>query len=188
MGSAGRALSIISLPNLILILQMAGTADVITHMERFPEVRYSVLVPNLKGLDNLVGTVAKSSSTASSAEEVAVFTAASEAFCQANTNCSIAGSIERARQVTEAALKNGFRVRGYIGAVITCPYSGKADYGKVRDIAKELIEMGCYEVSLADTTGMGNPNSVAEMIKTVLSAVPANKLAVSLKSVHNSVC
>jgi len=157
--------------------QMAETADVITRMDHPPDVRYSVLVPNLKGLNNLVETVAKSSSTVSSAEEVAVFTAASEAFSHANTNCSIAESIERARQVTEAALQKGFKVRGYIGTVIECPYSGKADYGKVRDIAKELVEMGCYEVSLADTTGMGNPHSVAEMIRTVLLAVPADKLA-----------
>jgi len=140
-------------------------------------VRYSVLTPNLKGLEILSGTLTHSSSAASSIKDVAVFTAASEAFSHANTNCSIAESLERARQVTEAALDRGFRVRGYIGVVISCPYSGKSDYSKVRDIAKELIDMGCYEVSLADTTGTGTPHSVAEMIQTVISAVPADKLA-----------
>jgi hydroxymethylglutaryl-CoA lyase len=163
---------------------MAETADVITQMDHLPDVRYSVLAPNLKGLENLSGTLANSSSAASSIKEVAVLTAASEAFSHANTGCSIAESLERARQITEAALDRGFRVRGYIGVTISCPYSGKADYSKVRDIAKELIAMGCYEVSLADTTGTGNPHSVAEMIQTVISAVPANKLAVSVNYIH----
>lgn len=157
---------------------MAGTASVIAHMNHFPDVRYCFLVPNLKGLRNLVRTIDESTLTASMVE-VAFFTAASEAFCHKNTNCSIAESIERARQVTEAALEKGFRVRGYVGTAITCPYSGKTDYRQVRDMAKELIKVGCHEVCLADTTGMGNPHSIEEMIQTVLSAVPANKLAVS---------
>jgi hydroxymethylglutaryl-CoA lyase len=158
---------------------MAGTAEVITQMERLPGVHYPVLVPNLKGLENLFGVLASSPTSPPPTDEVAVFTAATEGFCQANTNCSIAESLERTRKVTQAALDKGLRVRGYISVVITCPYSGNADYTKVREITKELIDMGCYEVSLGDTTGMGNPHSVAQMLDTVISAVPASKLAVS---------
>lgn len=161
---------------------MAGTAEVITQMERLPGVQYPVLVPNLKGLESLLALLSEhSSSSPPPTDEVAIFTAASEGFAQANTNCSIAESLDRLRKVTMLALDKGLRVRGYISVVITCPYSGKTDYGKVRDITKELLDMGCYEVSLGDTTGTGNPHSVSEMLETVLSAVPANKLAVSFR-------
>jgi len=164
--------------------QMAGTAEVIRDMERLPDARYSVLVPNLKGLENLFTVLSEYSSSPSSSSappptnEIAVIVAATEAFSQANTNCSIAESLDRTRKVTQAALEKGLRVRGYVAVVITCPYSGKVDYAKVRDIAKELLEMGCYEVSLGDTTGTGNPHTVSEMLETVMTANSVDKLAV----------
>lgn len=159
---------------------MAGTAEVITQMERLPGVRYPVLVPNVKGLENLLALLSEHpASSPPPTDEIAIFASATEAFSQANTNCSIAESLDRLRQVTSSALDKGLRVRGYVSVVMTCPYSGKADYGKVRDITKELLEMGCYEVSLGDTTGTGNPHTVSEMLETVLSAAPAGKLAVS---------
>ena len=163
---------------------MAGTAEVISRMERTPAARYPVLVPNLKGFNNLLEVLSQHASSSYSTppptNEIAIFTAATEAFAQANTNCSIADSLERLRTVSQAALDKGMRVRGYISVVITCPYSGKADYTKVRDITKELLDMGCYEVSLGDTTGTGNPHSISEMLETVTSTVPVEKLAVSL--------
>jgi hydroxymethylglutaryl-CoA lyase len=164
---------------------MAGTAEVITTMERLSTVHYPVLVPNLKGLEDLFELLSshESSSPLSSipvpTDEIAIFSAASEAFSKANTNCSIAESLRRLELVAKAAQDKGLRVRGYVSVVMTCPYTGKADYTKVRDITKELLDMGCYEVSLGDTTGTGNPHTITEMLETVMSAVPAEKLGVS---------
>jgi len=161
---------------------MAGTPEVITQVERLPGVRYPVLVPNVKGLENLLAVLLEhSSSSPPPTDEVAVFIAATEGFSKANTNCTIAESLERTNQVVRLALENGLRVRGYLSVVIACPYSGPADYRKVRDLTKELLDMGCYEVSLGDTTGVGNPHSISEMLNTVMSTNPVEKLAVSHK-------
>lgn len=168
--------------------QMAGTAEVITRMEKLPGVHYPVLVPNMKGLDNLLellSTTTSQSVDSSSAptstipptDEIAIFTAATDAFCLGNTNCTIEESLKRLAPVTQKARDKGLRVRGYVSVVITCPYSGKVDYRRVRDVAKELLEMGCYEVSLGDTTGTGNPTSVGDMLDAVVGVVPVEKLA-----------
>ncbi|KAI9438248.1 hypothetical protein H4582DRAFT_1953877 [Lactarius indigo] len=137
---------------------MAGTAEIVTSMEKLPGVTYQVLVPNEKGLENVVSFLAAHPSKPP-IDEIAVFTAATDAL-RANTNVTVAESLKRIAHVVRGALDKGIRVRGYVSVVIACPYSGKADYDKVRDMTKELLDMGCYEVSLGDTTGMGNPTSV----------------------------
>ncbi|KAJ8700888.1 Zuotin [Pleurotus ostreatus] len=151
--------------------QMAGTAEVLSGIQQREGNHYPVLVPNQKGLDNLL-------SLPRLTDEIAIFTAATDAFTKANLNTTTAESLVRLRPVTEQAIKNGLRVRGYVSVVIACPYSGKTDYGKVREVAKELLNMGCYEVSLGDTVGMGTPDEVAEMIEEVKKSVPVEKLAV----------
>ena len=162
---------------------MAGTPEVITQVERLPGVRYPVLVPNAKGLENFLAVLSEHSSSSSppQTDEVTVFIAATDAFSKANTNCTVAESLERTNQVVRLALKKGLRVRGYLSVVIACPYSGPVEFRKVRDLTKELLDMGCYEVSLGDTTGVGNPHSISEMLNTVMSTNPIDKLAVSRK-------
>jgi hydroxymethylglutaryl-CoA lyase len=167
---------------------MAGTADVISQMERLPGVHYPVLVPNQKGLDNLLNLLSTYRPALSNSQpqpppptdEIAIFTAATDAFTQANTNTTIAASLERLAPVARAALDKGLRVRGYVSVVITCPYSGQVDYKKVREVAEALIGMGCYEVSLGDTVGTGTPAAVSEMLEEVKKGVPVEKLAVSV--------
>lgn len=162
---------------------MAGTSEVITQIEHLPGVRYPVLVPNIKGLENLLSVLSEHPSSLSPppTDEVAVFISATDAFSKANTNCTVTESLERTSQVVRLALEKGLRVRGYLSVVIACPYSGPVDYRKVRDLTKQLLDMGCYEVSLGDTTGVGNPHSVSEMLAAVMSTNPVERLAVSRK-------
>lgn len=162
---------------------MAGTPEVMTQIERLPGVRYPVLVPNIKGLENLLAVLSEHSASSSPppTDEVAVFIASTDAFSKANTNCTVAESLERTSQVVRLALEKGLRVRGYLSVVIACPYSGPVEYRRVRDLTKELLDMGCYEVSLGDTTGVGNPHSISEMLDTVVSTNSVEKLAVSHK-------
>jgi hydroxymethylglutaryl-CoA lyase len=150
-------------------------------MERLPGAHYPVLVPNQKGLDNLLSLLSSQTSPSPPlTDEIAIFTAATDAFTQANLNTTTAISLSRLAPVAHTALSRGLRVRGYVSVVIACPYTGQVDYKRVRDVAKELIDMGCYEVSLGDTVGMGTPATVSEMIEEVKKAVPVEKLAVSL--------
>jgi hydroxymethylglutaryl-CoA lyase len=158
---------------------MGGTAEVISKLERLPSVHYAVLVPNQKGLDNLFTLLSSSPATPPLSDEISIFTAATDAFCRANTNTTIAESLARLEPVARAALDKGLRVRGYVSVVIACPYSGKVDFERVRDVAKALADMGCYEVSLGDTVGQGTPETVSEMIDVVKKSVPVNRLAVS---------
>jgi hydroxymethylglutaryl-CoA lyase len=158
---------------------MGGTAEVLSKMERLPTVHYTVLVPNQKGFDNLSTLLSSTPVTPPLSDEIAIFTAATDAFCRANTNTTIAESLVRLEPVARAALDKGLRVRGYVSVVIACPYSGKVDFGRVRDVAKALIDMGCYEVSLGDTVGQGTPDTVSEMLDEVKKNVAVEKLAVS---------
>ncbi|KAH8112373.1 aldolase [Phellopilus nigrolimitatus] len=158
--------------------QMAGTADVLTRMERRPGVRYPVLVPNSRGLDDLLALLAAADASAPPpTDEIAVFVAATDAFSRANLNCSVAESLARLAPVAEQAARAGLRVRGYVSAVISCPYSGRTDYGRVRAVSRALREMGCYEVSLGDTNGSGTPGSVLDVLDAVAGAVPVGNLA-----------
>ncbi|KAJ2925318.1 hypothetical protein H1R20_g11773, partial [Candolleomyces eurysporus] len=156
---------------------MGGTADVLKGIDRQKDVHYSVLVPNKRGLDDLLALLDNNPSDIPLTDEVSVFTAATDGFNKANLNCTVKESLENLALVTRTALDRGLRVRGYVSVVIVCPYSGKVDYKRVREVAKELIDMGCYEVSLGDTVGQGKPHQIGEMLEEVKKAVPAEKLA-----------
>ena len=148
--------------------QMGDNAEVMARIARRPGVAYPVLTPNLKGFE---------AALAAGAEEVAVFGAASESFSQKNINCSIAESLERFRPVTEAARAAGVKVRGYVSCVAGCPYEGPVAPEKVAEVAATLVEMGCYEVSLGDTIGSGNPANISRMLEAVIKRVPVERLA-----------
>ena len=148
--------------------QMAATDEVMARMKRRPGVSYPALTPNMKGYEG---------ARAAKADTVAVFGAASETFSQKNINCSIAESLERFREVIDAAKRDGARVRGYVSCVLGCPYEGKVAVGEVVRVSKALYEMGCYEISLGDTIGVGTPRETATMIKAVASEVPLAALA-----------
>ena len=149
--------------------QMAGSDEVLRDVRRRPGVRYPVLVPNLKGLE---------AALAAGADEIAVFGAASETFSQRNINCSIAESLERFRPVAETALAKGVQVRGYVSCVLGCPYEGDIQPGAVARVARELHAMGCFEISLGDTIGVGTPRKTAAMLAAVMAELPVAALAI----------
>lgn len=148
--------------------QMADTAEVMAGINRREGVCYSVLVPNIQGL--------KAAQDAN-ADEIAVFAAASETFSQKNVNASIAGSLDRFRPVLDAAGKSGIPVRGYVSCVLGCPYEGEVEPGQVTRVAGELLSMGCREISLGDTIGIGTPARAQSLVDAVSEVVPAEKLA-----------
>jgi hydroxymethylglutaryl-CoA lyase len=150
------------------IPQMADHTEVLERIRRKPGVSYPVLTPNLKGFE---------AARAAGAAEVAVFAAASEAFSRRNINCSIAESLERFRPVTEAARDAGIKVRGYVSCVLGCPYEGEVAPQKVAEVAGALHELGCYEVSLGDTIGVGTPRKTQAMIEACARRVPIARLA-----------
>ena len=149
--------------------QLADAADVFSAIERKPGVSYPVLVPNLKGYER---------ARAVGAREVAVFTAASEAFNLKNINAGIDASIERFRPVLEQARADGVRVRGYVSTVLGCPYQGEVPLADVVRVASRLHALGCYEISLGDTIGVGTPHKARAMLKAVAAEVPLPALAV----------
>ena len=149
--------------------KMADTAAVLAGIRRRDGVSYPVLVPNMKGLE---------AALAAGAREIAIFGAASESFSQKNINCSIAESLERFAPVCEAALGQGLRVRGYISCVLGCPYEGAVAPAAVAAVAGRLAELGCYEISLGDTIGVGTPLAAQTMVDTVAQRVPRDSLAV----------
>ena len=148
--------------------QMRDAFEVLSGIERRRGVTYSVLTPNLKGFERAleVGTT-----------EVAVFGSASEAFSQKNINCSISESVERFRPVLAAAQKNRIRVRGYISCVLGCPYQGEVPVDMVVNLAAQMSEMGCGEISLGDTIGIGTPMQAKNMMESVAEKVPLSNLA-----------
>ena len=148
--------------------QMKDAFEVLSGIERRPGVTYPVLTPNLKGFERALEA---------GVTEVAVFGAASEAFSQKNINCSISESVERFRPVLEAAQKNSVRVRGYISCVLGCPYQGEVPLENVVNLAENMSEMGCYEISLGDTIGIGTPLQAKKMVETVAEKVPVSNLA-----------
>lgn len=149
--------------------QLADARDVIGSVKNLDTARLPVLVPNLKGFEAAVRAGAK---------EIAVFASASEAFSKSNINCTIKESLARYRDVTHAAAKLNIPVRGYVSCVIGCPVEGIIPPSKVANVAKELHDMGCCEISLGDTIGIGTPGTVIPMLVAVMSAVPVEKLAV----------
>src|SRR5258708_30479540 len=148
--------------------QMANTDQVMARIRRKSGVGYPVLVPNKQGMNGAIEA---------KCEEIAIFTAASEAFSRKNTNCSIDESFERFPPVMEAAQKHGMKVRGYVSIVIACPYDGKVAPAKVAEVSERLFRMGCYDGSLGDTSGGGTPAECVAMIDAVAEKVPREKLA-----------
>lgn len=151
--------------------QMADHAELLATLMRDADAaapRYPVLVPNLKGLDEAL---------AAGAREIAVFTAASESFCRKNINCSIQESLERFAPVIERARAAGVAVRGYVSCVVGCPYEGAIAPQAVARVAKALWELGCREISLGDTIGVGTPDTIERMLAAVASEVPMDRLA-----------
>lgn len=149
--------------------QMAGTEKVLAGLRMRDGVSYPVLVPNMRGFE---------AGLAAGAREIAVFASASETFSQRNINCSIAESIERLRPVVEAARAHHIRARGYVSCVLGCPYEGAVAISAVMRVAGALLEMGCYEMSLGDTIGVGTPIQTRRMIAAVAGEVPLAQLAV----------
>lgn len=149
--------------------QMAGSDQVLQAIQRRIGTTYSALTPNLQGLE---------AALEAGADEVAVFGAASETFTQKNVNCSIAESLHRFEPVLERALEAGIRVRGYVSTVLGCPYEGQIPVTKVVEVSNQLFQMGCYEISLGDTTGVGTPLRARAMLEAVAAVVPLPRLAV----------
>jgi len=149
--------------------QLADAADVYTAISKTPGVRYPVLVPNLQGYER---------ARAVGVAEIAVFSAASEAFNRKNINASIDESIERFMPVLERAKADGVAVRGYVSTVLGCPYQGDVPLADVVRVAKRLHALGCYEVSLGDTIGIGTPAKARAMLAAVAEQVPMSALAV----------
>ena len=149
--------------------QMADAAEVLAGIERMAGIAYPVLVPNEQGYAR---------AREAGADEVAVFTAASEAFNLRNTNASIAQSLERFAPVLERARADGVRVRGYVSTVLGCPYQGEVPLADVVRVARSLHAMGCYEISLGDTIGVGTPAKARAMLQAVAGEVPMAALAI----------
>lgn len=155
--------------------QMAGSDAVFEQVRRKDDVTYAALTPNMQGYERAMDV---------NASEVAIFAAASEAFSQKNINCSIQESLSRFKPIVAAAKANNIPVRGYVSCVVGCPYEGAVAPEKVAAVARQLFDMGCYEISLGDTIGTGNPASVVAMLQAVIKEVPVEKLAVHLHDTY----
>ena len=149
--------------------QLSDADDVFATIDKRDGVEYPVLVPNMIGMERAINAGAK---------EVSVFTAASEEFNQRNISCSIKESIQRFQPVMEAAEKHGIKVRGYISCVLGCPYEGEINPFQVAAVARDLSDLGCYEVSLGDTIGVGTPLKALRMLAATAHEVPMKRLAV----------
>uniref|UniRef100_A0A670I4W2 hydroxymethylglutaryl-CoA lyase n=2 Tax=Podarcis muralis TaxID=64176 RepID=A0A670I4W2_PODMU len=149
--------------------QMADHTEVMRGIECYPGVRYPVLTPNLQGFHSAI---------AAGATEVSVFGAASESFSKMNINCSINESMERFEDVVKSARKMDIPVRGYVSCALGCPYEGNIEPAKVAEVSKRLYSMGCYEISLGDTIGVGTPGSMKRMLESVMMELPVAAIAV----------
>lgn len=153
------------------IPQMVGSSDVVRSVNKmFPKskVSFPVLVPNERGMHDAIAVGVK---------EVAIFAAASESFSKANINCTIEESFERFKPVIALAKKHKIKVRGYLSTCFYCPFEGKIKPQKVASLAKKLIQMGCYEVSIGDTIGAANPKEVKTLIQLLKRSIPVKKIA-----------
>ncbi len=154
--------------------QMADTSAVLAGLDRKPGVRFPVLVPNMKGFEAALAAGLGGAGL----DEIAIFGAASESFSRRNINCSIAESLKRFAPVCAAAAERGIRVRGYVSCVLGCPYEGAVAPEAVTDVARRLMALGCYEISLGDTIGVGTPGRARALVEAVAKAVPRDRLAV----------
>src|SRR6266480_858439 len=153
------------------IPQLSDASAVMSGLERLPTTEFSVLVPNLKGMERALETGVRS---------IAVFTAASESFTRHNINATIAESLANFRPVVALARQEGVTVRGYISTVFGCPYEGRVEAQQVLNVAQALLEIGVQELSLGDTIGVATPNQVVDVISLLLNdgAIPVGQLAV----------
>jgi len=148
--------------------QMGDNTAVLQGIRRHPDTIYAALTPNLQGFDGAIEA---------GATEVAIFAAASESFSRKNINCSISESLKRFEPIVSAASALEIRVRGYVSCVVGCPYEGDIASGQAASVARTLYDMGCYEVSLGDTIGVGNPASIARLIEACARKIPIEHLA-----------
>lgn len=148
--------------------QMADAEAICAGLVRRPGVSYAALAPNVQGLERAL---------ACGVQEVGLFTAASEAFSRHNTRCTIEESLQRAAAIAALARAAGVRLRGYVSCVLGCPYEGATDPGRVAELAAALRDLGCYEISLGDTIGVGTPGKARALVQRVAQAVPADRLA-----------
>lgn len=155
--------------------QMAGSEEVFQQIARKDGVTYAALTPNMQGYQRAVE---------SGVSEVAIFAAVSEAFSHKNINCSVAESIERFAPIMTAAARDNVKVRGYVSCVVGCPLEGDIAPEKAAGVARRLFEMGCYEISMGDTIGVGTPASVSAMLQSTLQHIPAAALAVHLHDTY----
>ena len=149
--------------------QMADSQQLFQQLTKQAGVTYSALTPNMQGLQSALNA---------KVDEVAIFGAASESFSMRNINCSIAESLLRFEPVIEQAAANGLKVRGYVSCVLGCPYEGGISPAKVLQVTQQMLAMGCYEVSLGDTVGVGTPLKTEKLLNTLLQHISADKLAV----------
>ncbi|MBU1305377.1 MAG: hydroxymethylglutaryl-CoA lyase [Alphaproteobacteria bacterium] len=150
------------------IPQLADAAEVLARITRLPDTVYSVLTPNMQGFEK---------AHAANVDEVAIFAAASETFSRKNINCSIVESLERFQPVAIAAKTACIPMRGYVSCVVECPYEGPVAPEDVARVTAQMFALGCHEVSLGDTVGQGQPETVAAMLDAVLAIASADKLA-----------
>lgn len=148
--------------------QMADSVDVLRRIQRQPGTSYPCLTPNMKGFEAAMDC---------GVEEIAIFGAASESFSRKNINCSIDESLARFADVCDAARAKNIRIRGYVSCVLGCPYEGDIAPEAVADVSAKMLELGCYEVSLGDTIGVGTPERTKRLIETVAKVVPITRLA-----------
>lgn len=149
--------------------QMADTTQVLRRLPTDEAVRYPVLVPNIKGMEDAL---------AAGAGEISVFASASETFSRKNIGCSIAESIERFRPVLELAKAHSIAVRGYVSCVLGCPYEGRIVEAAVSSVSTQLAELGCYEIALGDTIGIGTPRKARDVARAVAGEIGIGMLAV----------
>jgi isopropylmalate/homocitrate/citramalate synthase len=154
--------------------QMGDNSEVFQRVFKKPGVTYSALTPNFKGYESAMKV---------GVQEVAIFASASEGFSQKNINCSIDDSFDRFRPIMQAAYRDKVKVRGYVSCVFACPYDGDIEVEKTRSVALKLKEMGCYEVSLGDTIGVGTPGKTAALLKAILNDLKPSEVAVHF---HNT--
>lgn len=148
--------------------QMADAAEVMARIRRRPGTIYSVLTPNMKGFE---------AALAAGADEVVIFGAASEAFSQKNINCSIAESIDRFEPVAQAARQAGIRLRGALSCTLGCPYQGEVPVSAVVEVAKRFAAMGCDEIDVADTIGVGTPQRTRQVMEAVAGVIDISKIS-----------
>lgn len=153
--------------------QMAGSSEIFGHLNsnasKYPGAEFCALVPNKQGLESAIALGVK---------EVAVFGAASESFSKKNINCTVAESVQRFELVCKEALRHNIKVRGYVSTVVGCPYEGPIKPSAVLELSQRLLDLGCYEVSLGDTIGVGNAGTVSALLDVLLAKLPKERLAV----------